>query len=95
MMMAVILAVDFSLGLCSALAGKRWLGRILLAIAVLWPLLVVGLIDAGNGCLSATIYREHCIFAGTVVFGPLFLGPRLVAISLGVLAKRLVKGALT
>jgi hypothetical protein len=95
MIMAFVLGVDFGLGLCSALVGKRWLGRIILAIAVLWPLLVVGIIDVGNACLSATIYREDCIFVETVVFSPLFLGPRLLAISVGVLAKRLVKGALT
>lgn len=92
--MAFVLAIDFGLGLCSALVGKRWLGRGVLAVAVLWPVAAVAVMDAGNGCMSATIYREDCIFVDTVLFGWPLLGPRLLAIGLGILAKRLVKGAL-
>ena len=91
MMMAAILSINYVLGLCSALIRARWPSRVVLAIAVLWPLLVVGVMDAGNGCLSATIYREDCIFISTLLFSPIFLGSCLLAISLGVLTKRLVK----
>lgn len=95
MIMALILGVDFGLGLCSALATKRWVSRAVLAGAVLWPVFVVAIMDAGHGCMSAMIYREDCIFVDTALFGWPFLGPRLLAISLGVLAKQLDKGALT